>query len=83
MRLLHFAVPGLVLAVSACAPPPPEAFDKLPVGATTAAIDARRAAQAGFDAHMASAPIPPVMFAEPAPGQLPDTASGSEGPVRR
>lgn len=57
MHLFQISVPVLVLGLAGCAPPPPEAFDKLPVGATTAAIDAQRAQQVLIDTRMPSAPV--------------------------
>jgi len=42
--------------LAACAPPPPEAFDKHPVGATSAAIAAKRAEEAALAAHVEPAP---------------------------
>ena len=57
MHLFQISVPVLLLGLAACAPPPPEAFDKLPVGATTAAIDAQRAQQGLVDTGLPASPV--------------------------
>ncbi|MDD9717047.1 hypothetical protein PVW48_09845 [Dinoroseobacter sp. PD6] len=50
---LALPVAGLL---AACAPPPPEAFDKHPVGATSTAIAAKRAEQAAIADYVEPAP---------------------------
>jgi hypothetical protein len=60
--------------LAACAPPPPEAFDKHPVGATSTAIAAKRAQEAAIAAYVE--PAPRYDYAAPEGGSVtPDLAA--------
>lgn len=52
-----FAMPLVGLLAACGSPPPPEAFDKHPVGATSTAIAAKRAEQAALADYVEPAPL--------------------------